>query len=180
MKLWWVQVKEWVWARWTAPERIKVLSQAYFSQGEDLRRTRERLAGTEDALRRLGDSIVAAEEDEQAALRAMLVPGMTPAQRERLAWLMEECGEVVEAAAKVLRHGYGSVSPFGGANNRGILEREVGHLLAALDILKNGDDLRRQELHTWREKKRRLAKEWMQHQPASVWDAPRSMERRGR
>ena len=31
--------------------------------------------------------------------------GLTPAEAERLALLMEECGEVVQIIGKVLRHG---------------------------------------------------------------------------
>ena len=31
---------------------------------------------------------------------------LTPAQAERLAILIEECGEVIQAATKILRHGY--------------------------------------------------------------------------
>jgi hypothetical protein len=36
---------------------------------------------------------------------------LTPAETERLAWLIEECGEVVKAGSKILRHGYYSYDP---------------------------------------------------------------------
>jgi len=37
--------------------------------------------------------------------------GLSPAEAERLALLAEECGEVVQAVCKVLRHGYESTNP---------------------------------------------------------------------
>lgn len=36
---------------------------------------------------------------------------LTPAEAERLAMLIEECGEVIQAATKILRHGYESYNP---------------------------------------------------------------------
>ena len=33
--------------------------------------------------------------------------GLTPAEAKRLALLAEECGEVLQAIGKVLRHGFG-------------------------------------------------------------------------
>lgn len=37
--------------------------------------------------------------------------GLTTAQAERLAMLAEECGEVIQAVSKILRHGYNSAHP---------------------------------------------------------------------
>ena len=37
--------------------------------------------------------------------------GLTAAQAERLAMLAEECGEVIQAIGKILRHGYDSYHP---------------------------------------------------------------------
>lgn len=64
------------------------------------------------------------------------------AQEEALHILIEECGEVIQAATKILRHGYSSYNPtiIGGETNRQALEREVGDLGSALDRLdRNGD-----------------------------------------
>jgi hypothetical protein len=95
-------------------------------------------------------------------------PGLTPAEIERLAMLMEECGEVVQAAGKVLRHGYLSVSPFGGPNNRVTLERELGDLTAAMDLLKGAGDVRPGDVRDYRKRKRAGLQKWTHHQPGSV------------
>lgn len=56
--------------------------------------------------------------------------GLSEAEAERLAILIEECGEVVQSACKILRHGYESYNPtvLGGETNRESLERELGDL----------------------------------------------------
>ncbi len=68
--------------------------------------------------------------------------GLTEAETERLAILIEECGEVIQAACKVLRHGYES-------NNKGqlpetnrmALERELGDLIHALGRMETSEDV---------------------------------------
>jgi hypothetical protein len=53
--------------------------------------------------------------------------GLTPAEAERLALLAEECGEVIQAIGKVLRHGYESRHPYGEPDkSRGIGKRDRG------------------------------------------------------
>ncbi len=42
----------------------------------------------------------------------MAFNGLTDAQAERLALLLEELGEAQQAIGKILRHGYESMSPF--------------------------------------------------------------------
>lgn len=56
---------------------------------------------------------------------------LTPAEAERLALLAEECGEVIQAIGKVLRHGFESTHPDGGPTNRESLERECGDVYHA-------------------------------------------------
>lgn len=53
---------------------------------------------------------------------------LSNAQDERLAILAEECGEVIQAVMKIMRHGYDSVNPKddSGETNRQALERELG------------------------------------------------------
>lgn len=53
---------------------------------------------------------------------------LTPAETERLVLVMEEASEVVQACAKILRHGYESAHPSGGPTNRYDLCKELGHL----------------------------------------------------
>ncbi len=62
---------------------------------------------------------------------------LTPAQRERLAILIEECAEVQQIACKILRHGYNSRNPTvnDSPNNKQLLETEVGDLLFAIEWL---------------------------------------------
>lgn len=61
--------------------------------------------------------------------------GLTPAQAERLHYLIEECGEVIHAASKVLRHGYESYHPEGGPSNRERLTEELGQLFVATRMM---------------------------------------------
>ena len=60
---------------------------------------------------------------------------LTDAQAERLALLLEELGEAQQAIGKILRHGYNCTHPNGGPTNRDLLERELGDILAAIDLL---------------------------------------------
>jgi len=68
---------------------------------------------------------------------------LTPAQAERLAILAEECGEVIQAVNKILRHGYDSKHPTAilARTNRQDLELEVGDLELALELMYTGRDL---------------------------------------
>jgi NTP pyrophosphatase (non-canonical NTP hydrolase) len=66
---------------------------------------------------------------------------LSPAEAERLALLAEECGEVVQAIGKVLRHGFGSSHPDGGPTNREALERECGDVHHAIWRLTRAGDI---------------------------------------
>lgn len=67
---------------------------------------------------------------------------LTPAEQERLAMLIEECGEVITAATKILRHGYESYHPDRpGVTNRDDLRREVTDVRAVLLLIGNARDL---------------------------------------
>jgi NTP pyrophosphatase (non-canonical NTP hydrolase) len=67
--------------------------------------------------------------------------GLTPAEAERLALLAEECGEVIQAIGKVLRHGYESRHPDGGPTNREALEKEIGDAHHAIIRMGNAGDI---------------------------------------
>jgi hypothetical protein len=63
--------------------------------------------------------------------------GLTDAEVERLAILSEELGEAQQCIGKILRHGYESYNPVVNTNltNRRELEREIGDVQAAIDML---------------------------------------------
>lgn len=68
--------------------------------------------------------------------------GLSEAQAERIALLMEECAEVVQICGKILRHGMESCHPDDAkkTTNRRLLEKEVGHVMFASQLMcKNGD-----------------------------------------
>jgi NTP pyrophosphatase (non-canonical NTP hydrolase) len=58
-------------------------------------------------------------------------------QEERLYMLIEECGEVIQAATKVLRHGWYSTDPHGNPDWQNIdqLRREITDLRAVIHML---------------------------------------------
>jgi hypothetical protein len=60
--------------------------------------------------------------------------GLSPADAEALALISEECAEVIQAVAKIQRHGLWSEHPESGIPNWRTLQREVGDLLAALRV----------------------------------------------
>lgn len=92
---------------------------------------------------------------------------LTPAEAERLALLAEECGECIQAIGKILRHGYESSHPEGTfqGTNRDNLEREMGDILAAMQILKEGGDIEQKRLTEWREDKLGRVGKYLHHQP---------------
>lgn len=68
---------------------------------------------------------------------------LTNAQAERLAKLAEEAGEVVQAAMKILRHGYESFNPddLDHRGNRADLETEIGDLHGIVSLMLERGDL---------------------------------------
>lgn len=67
---------------------------------------------------------------------------LTPAQAERLAWLMEELAEAQQMIGKILRHGFDSSHPhYENIPNRTNLEKELGHVEAAMSLLIERNDI---------------------------------------
>lgn len=67
---------------------------------------------------------------------------LTPAERERLTLIAEEAAEVVQAATKVLRHGWMSEHPAcPGVNNCQNLMKELGDLRAAVQLCFQANDM---------------------------------------
>jgi hypothetical protein len=68
-----------------------------------------------------------------------MTPGLTHGEYERLALLLEEMGEAQQCIGKILRHGYESCDPTlpkdAQITNRQDLERELGHIKVAVDLL---------------------------------------------
>jgi len=89
---------------------------------------------------------------------------LTPAEAERLAILLEELGEAQQAIGKILRHGYASVNPFEeGPNNRQMLERELGDVIFAIEMLTDNEDLDRYEISNWSERKSTSIQDFLHH-----------------
>jgi NTP pyrophosphatase (non-canonical NTP hydrolase) len=68
--------------------------------------------------------------------------GLSPSEAERLALLLEECGEVQQIIGKILRHGYESYHPEDETktSNRALLEKEIADVSAAVNLMiKTGD-----------------------------------------
>lgn len=68
---------------------------------------------------------------------------VTPFEEERIALLIEECGEVIQACGKILRHGFNTKYPNDetGISNRMVLEKEIGDVLNALSLMLSNDDV---------------------------------------
>jgi NTP pyrophosphatase (non-canonical NTP hydrolase) len=71
----------------------------------------------------------------------MITP-ITPAQDERLNWLIEECAEVIQEAIKIKRFGFDSFHPDDPAKetNRDRLHREMTDVMGCFALLvRDGD-----------------------------------------
>lgn len=69
---------------------------------------------------------------------------LSPAETERLAYLIEECGEVQQIAGKILRHGYESYNPFDEKkiSNRKLLIKELTNVLQAMTRMEVNNDIK--------------------------------------
>ena len=68
---------------------------------------------------------------------------LTPAEIERLAYLSEECGEVIQVIGKILRHGYESYHPHdpNKITNRELLMSEIFDMLRGVGMLQRANDI---------------------------------------
>lgn len=64
-----------------------------------------------------------------------IVNYLTQSDVEALAVLTEEMGESLRIVGKIERHGFDSEYRENGMSNTELLEYEIGHVLAAIDIL---------------------------------------------
>lgn len=92
--------------------------------------------------------------------------GLSAAQAERLFLLLEERAESIQAAAKILRHGYESFHPFrDGRSNREELQKEEGDGCAAMDLLCKAGDLDVRAITQAAIGKGKSVQQWLHHQP---------------
>lgn len=73
--------------------------------------------------------------------------GLTPAEHERLAWLIEEASEVIQVVGKILRHGMDAVgdpgSKWDGHSVKHFLSVEIADLRGAWELMYLKADIRR-------------------------------------
>lgn len=89
---------------------------------------------------------------------------LTPAEAERLVLLSEECGEVIQAIGKILRHGFESAHPDGGPTNRESLERECGDVYLAIRMLINAVDIDGNNISQRADDKAKSVNRYLHHQ----------------
>lgn len=97
---------------------------------------------------------------------------LTPAEAERLALMAEECAEVIQVVGKILRHGYDSRHPAGGATNRLLLQKELGDVLASTTMLRNAGDVSGEALEQAAHAKMHSVLQWVHHQDPLAPAAP--------
>jgi NTP pyrophosphatase (non-canonical NTP hydrolase) len=87
---------------------------------------------------------------------------------------MEECGEVIEAIGKILRHGYESCDPTKpyACTNRSKLEQELGDVRAAMLLICASGDVKKDYIHLYAEDKLKNIGKWLHHQPKGLFDLP--------
>ena len=88
---------------------------------------------------------------------------LTPDQLERIAILMEECGEVVQICGKILRHGAYSHHPRTGRGNLDSLENELGDVFAAANMLYQDGFLQPRRVNRWAEEKLKKVGQYLHH-----------------
>ena len=96
------------------------------------------------------------------------VPGLSPAEIERLGMLAGACGELAKAISKTLRFGWERVSPYGGPTNRVALEREMGAVRAIVNLMIDSDDVHLDQVQSWQRAKRAGLGAWTLYQEFSM------------
>lgn len=92
--------------------------------------------------------------------------GLTDAGLERLAILAEECGEVIQAVGKILRHGYENdwLASRHLSSNRQHLEEELGNVLYAVELLRGSNDISIDAVVAHAEEKKESIKPYLYYQ----------------
>jgi hypothetical protein len=90
---------------------------------------------------------------------------LSPAEQERLHILIEECGELIQAATKALRHGWDSTHPDGGPTNRESFHRECADVMAATRMMWVSGDINWQQLCDYQAIKYTKLPQYLHHNP---------------
>jgi hypothetical protein len=151
------------WAMWRKRRAAKLAERdfrlRYFAAVANTDHQARQISGLELRLK-IARARIAELEAGQKAEDGEQSPGLRPPEIERLARLLEECGETAQAAAKVLLYGWEGESPWSGRPHRVALEQGVGGMRAAANLLLDVGDVRLNEVQSWqRKKKARLATE---------------------
>lgn len=98
---------------------------------------------------------------------------LSKGEAERLALLLEELCEAGQAVGKILRHGYESTNPDDALapHNREQLEKELGDVRHAIELLCQADDVQRLGVMAAAMKKSESVRPWLHHQPKYLMDA---------
>lgn len=90
--------------------------------------------------------------------------GLSPAEAERLAYLIEELGEAQQAVGKILRHGYDSHNPDAPqlGDNRVQLTKELVDVAGAIARMASAGDV---PLHILSDANPNKGARYMHHQP---------------
>lgn len=79
-------------------------------------------------------------------------------KQELLTVLMEECGEVIQAASKVIR--FGETSEYKGCTAMESLEKELGDLYCMIDLLHANDMISFTKLDDYSNEKYQKLRDW--------------------
>lgn len=90
--------------------------------------------------------------------------GLTPRQAELLDLLAEECSEVIQIIMKIKRHGYDSRHPHDPViTNRDNLMKELGDVSAAVEFLKDSNELFNDYMSEAAERAKVVKPKWLHH-----------------
>lgn len=90
---------------------------------------------------------------------------LEPDEAERLAILLEECGEIQQIIGKILRHGKYSWNPNDKdkQSNKKLLAKEVGDMQFIVDLMIENNDISIGEVLNQKDKKRISIKKYLHH-----------------
>ena len=96
--------------------------------------------------------------------------GLSEAEAERLALLVEECGEVIQECGKILRHGFDSYNSFDPEKitNRRNLEKELGDITLILEMMLVNKDVSNQRIQDFKILKKSKINNFLHHNKIPV------------